>query len=92
MRRSLRRSVVYCDRMDPKRFTREQIDSMTYRIASLEQAERDAVRHALYARLRIGDGRIGPQELHVELLKLRKEHKISEFDMKKVEDSFFGDA
>lgn len=75
--------------MGPKRFTRDQIDRITYHISSLEQGERKLVREAIYKRLYVGDGMIGQEELHLVLLKLRKDHKISELDMKNVEHAFF---
>lgn len=77
--------------MEPKRFTREQIDKITYGISTLDHAERELVRQALYERLHVGDGKIGPQELHMALQRLRKTFKISELDAKNVESAFFGD-
>jgi len=76
--------------MEPKRFSKEQIDKITYGISSLDHAQRELVRGVMYDRMHIGDGKIGPQELHLELLKLRKAYKISDLDMKNVEDAFFG--
>lgn len=74
-----------------KKFTRDEIDELTYDIRALDSKERDIVRKALYARLRVGDGRIGEEELHTVLMKLRKEYKISDIDRRKIEAAFFGD-
>ena len=74
-----------------KKFSKDEIDALTYNIRALDAKQREIVRDALYARLKIGDGKIGEEELHDVLMKLRKEYKISDIDRRKIENAFFGE-
>jgi hypothetical protein len=72
---------------DKVNLTNAQIDKITLLIDTLSQKEREIVRDLLE---RIKSGGIYETELHRELLKLRKEYKISEVDMRKIEEAIFG--
>ncbi|KPJ84897.1 hypothetical protein AMJ57_05150, partial [Parcubacteria bacterium SG8_24] len=61
-----------------KKFTKKQVDQLTFRIKTLDAAERKMVREAIYPLLAGGDGQIGQKELHIELMKLRETYKISD--------------
>ena len=68
----------------------EEIDKMTYHIASLSQVQRELIRHVLRQLHDQTGGIIWQDKLHKELLRMKNEGEISDIDRGSVEEAVFG--
>jgi hypothetical protein len=69
--------------------TKEQIDKLTFSVASLDGEQRHAVREMLYRLHDRGGGTMYRESLHRELAKLRDEGVISDIDLHSTESAIF---
>jgi hypothetical protein len=76
--------------MDSKRYTRQDIDKMTFHVSSLDQGQRQRVRDLLYRLHDQNDGVLYKEETHRELWAMREANDISETDFHAVLKAFFG--
>ncbi len=76
---------------EPKRFSRQDIDRITYDVPSLDQPRREKVRHMLYRLHDEADGMLYPEHLHRELTRMWESNEISEIEFHDVQNAFFGD-
>lgn len=75
---------------EPKKFTKEQVDKMMFRISSLDHAQREAMKEHLHQLLTRGGGILYEESTHLALMKMQNAGQISEIDRKGVEDALFG--
>lgn len=73
-----------------KRFTKEQIDKITFQISSLDSAQRETVRAHLHHMHDINDGLFYKESFKRDLYELRTSNDISETDYHAVLKAFFG--
>ncbi len=73
-----------------RRHSREQIDKLTYRISSLDQARRELVRAHLYRLHDQNDGLFYKESFHREMVALLESNQISQLEFHDVERAFFG--
>ena len=76
--------------MSEKRFTRQQIDKITFHISSLDAAQRETVRAHLYHLHDLHDGIFYKESFKKDLYELRSSGAISETDYHAVVKAFFG--
>jgi hypothetical protein len=75
---------------DPRKFTKEQVDKMIFKISSLDQHQREVMRDHLHKLLDHGGGTLYDESTHLALMKMQNAGKISEIDRQNVEDALFG--
>jgi len=73
-----------------KRFTKEQIDKITFRISSLDSGQRETVRAHLYDLHDKADGMFYKESFKRDLYELRESNTLSEIDYNAVLKAFFG--
>lgn len=74
---------------EPKKYTKEQVDKMMFKISSLDQHQREAMREHLHQLLAHGGGILYKESTHLALLKMQHAGQISEIDRQNVEDALF---
>lgn len=74
---------------EPKKFTKEQVDKMMFKISSLDHKQREAMKGELHRLLAHGGGSLYPESCHLALLKMQHAGDISEIDRQNVENALF---
>ena len=74
---------------EPKRFTREQIKQITFKISSLDAKQRELVRAMLFTMHDQHAGLFYQRDLHLELMRMQQAYEISEIDRHNVEAALF---
>jgi hypothetical protein len=65
----------------PIRLTREEIKHLVFGLKNtLDEDQRTLIRETLERLAHSSDSHISPEELHKELRRLHKEHRLSEFE------------
>jgi hypothetical protein len=75
--------------MEPVKLGSEAIKKLVFGLESLDQQQRGLIKETLMRLARSSDGRISPEELRLELSRLRAAYKISEIDAKAVFEAVF---
>ncbi len=73
-----------------RRFSRQDIDKITFRVSTLDQGQRQQVRDHLYRLHDQNDGLLYKEELHRDLWGMREANEISEIDFHALLKAFFG--
>lgn len=73
-----------------RRFTKEQIDKITFRLSSLDQHQRELVRDHLHRLHDRTEGLFYKESFHRELMDMQHSGELSEIDVHALTEAFFG--
>ncbi len=73
-----------------RRFSKEQIDKLTFRVSTLDQKQREVVRAHLRKLHDRNGGMFYKQSFHHDMVELLESNQISQTDFHALENAFFG--
>ncbi len=73
-----------------RRFSKEQIDKITFGLSALDQHQRQLARDHLHRLHDKNEGLFYPESFHRELMAMQHSGELSEIDVHAIQEAFFG--